>query len=300
MKLAPIVLFVYNRPVHTKITLESLINNEYAKESDLYIYSDAPKNKDSAEKVIAVREHIKQVKGFKSIKIIEQDKNLGLTTSIIKGVTEIINDYGNIIVLEDDMEVSPYFLKFMNKALEFYKNEKKVWHINAWNNPIESENLEDVFLWRVMFCWGWATWVDKWQYYEKNIDKTIKEFSKKDIYEFNVEGKKDFFTQVMQNKKNEINTWDIFWYITIFKNKGLCLNITNTLVNNIGFDGSGEHCKPKKNYILNPISNKRDFNFTNVIEENKAALNIIKKFYVKINPYSIKNIVLKLLKKISG
>jgi len=83
----------------------------------------------------------------------------------------LLNEYGKIIVLEDDLLTSPYFLKFMNEALEYYKNEKKVWHISGWNYPINNEGLDDVFFWRTMNCWGWATWADRWQYFEKMLIK---------------------------------------------------------------------------------------------------------------------------------
>ena len=133
-KLAPIVLFVYNRPEHTKLTVMALQKNELARESELFIYSDAPKNLDVKVKTDEVRKYIKSISGFKKIIIIEREKNWGLAASIIDGVTKIINEYGKIIVLEDDLVTSSYFLKFMNEALEFYKNEDKVWHISGWNS----------------------------------------------------------------------------------------------------------------------------------------------------------------------
>ena len=130
-------------------------------------FSDAAKNEDEVEKVNEVRRYIKAIDGFKKVTVIEREKNWGLADSIIDGVTKIINQYGKVIVLEDDLVTSLYFLKFMNEALEFYKDEKKVWHISGWNYPIESDGLEDVFFWRLMNCWGWATWADRWSYYER-------------------------------------------------------------------------------------------------------------------------------------
>jgi GT2 family glycosyltransferase len=116
-KQAPIALFVYNRPWHTRQTVEALKKNELASESELFIYSDAPKNGKAKEKVKEVREYIKTIDGFKKVTIIERENNWGLADSIIDGVTKIVNEYGKIIVLEDDLVTSPYFLKFMNEAL---------------------------------------------------------------------------------------------------------------------------------------------------------------------------------------
>ena len=122
---------------------------------------------------------------------------------------------GKIIVLEDDIITSSYFLKFMNDALEFYKNEEKVWHISGWNYPIEIENFSDTFLWRVMNCWSWATWADRWEYYKKDVDETIRKFNKKDICRFNLDSVENFWEQILSNKNRNINTWAIFWYATV-------------------------------------------------------------------------------------
>jgi len=290
MNLAPIVLFVYNRPSHTKQTVESLQKNKLAQESELFIYSDEAKNEDARKSVDEVREYIDKINGFKKVTIIKRKKNWGLANSIIDGVTKIVNEYGKIIVLEDDLVTSPYFLTFMNDALEFYENEEKVWHISGWNYPIDREDLEDVFLWRVMNCWGWATWADRWSYYEKDIDKVMGDFSKKDIKRFNVEGVEDFWGQVVANKEEKINTWAIFWYATIFKQNGLCLNPVQTFVENIGHDGSGVHCANVKEYRDN-VHQTYAVEFKKIDEESLIYLNAIKKYLHKSILQKIKRVI---------
>ena len=157
MSLAPIVLFVYNRPEHTRKTVKALQDNDLTDESILYIFSDAAKNDDEVENVEKVREYIRTISGFKQIIIIEREKNYGLANSIISGVTEIVNKYGKIIVLEDDLVTSKYFLSFMNDALEIYKDENKVICIHGYIYPIKSE-LPETFFIKGADCWGWATW----------------------------------------------------------------------------------------------------------------------------------------------
>lgn len=278
MNLAPIVLFVHNRLEHTKQTVEALQKNELANESELFIYSDAPKNQDTKQKVNEVREYIKTINGFKNITIIEREKNWGLANSIIDGVTKIVNEYDKIIVLEDDLVTNPYFLKFMNEALEFYKDEKKVWHISGWNYPIKTDGLDDVFFWRLMNCWGWATWADRWEHFEKNVDKTINEFSKEDIKRFNLDGSIPYWSQVISNKKNIINSWAVFWYATIFKHKGLCLNPSKALLQNIGLDGTGVHCGENNEYA-NQLMSEKSINFKTLIKENIEVVNRVKKYH---------------------
>lgn len=287
--LAPIVLFVYNRPWHTQKTVEALKKNELAEQSELFIFSDEAKHKDAQKSVDEVREYVDKIDGFKKVTIIKRDKNWGLANSIIDGVTKIVNKYGKIIVLEDDLVTSPYFLKFMNEALEFYKNEKKVWHVSGWNYPIARGSTEsgDVFLWRTMNCWGWATWSDRWKYFEKDVDKLINSFSKAEIKRFNLDGVGYFWDQVILNQKGVINTWAVFWYASIFKNNGFCLNPVQTYVDNIGHDGSGENCLNEKNYV-DSLNQKASAGFLSLVTESEKYVIQIKKYLKKSVLYKIK------------
>ena len=288
--LAPIVLFVYNRPDHTQKTLKALQNNTLASESELFIYSDDAKNDAAIESVNEVRQLIDNISGFKKITIIKQEKNKGLADSIISGVTEIVNRYGKIIVLEDDLVTSPYFLTFMNDSLNYYQDENKVWHLSGWNYPIDTKGLPDTFLWRTMNCWGWATWSDRWDYFEKNTDKLIESFTSNEIKAFNLDGYENFWGQILANKKGEINTWAVYWYATIFKNEGLCLNSTETYVDNIGLDGSGVHCGVNKAYLTN-LSQEMSVNFESELGDNDIAIKRIQLFYKKMNKSFIVRVI---------
>lgn len=293
--LAPIVLFVYNRPWHTEQTISALKTNELAEQSELIIYSDAAKNRETLPQVQAVREYLKTITGFKSVIVIERKKNLGLAKSIITGVTEVINQHGKIIVLEDDIVTSPAFLVFMNKALEFYKDKSKVWHVSGWNYPIDTDGLGDTFFWQVMNCWGWATWADRWSHFEKNPERLEKEWKKEQKQHFDLDGSGVFWQQVIGNIENKINTWAIFWYSTIYENKGICLNPARTYVTNIGHDGSGVNCansSVQKNTILN--TTKESF-FEKRIVESSLAIERIKIFYKEEK----KSITVRIVNKIS-
>jgi len=168
-KNAPIALFVYNRPSHTRQTVEALQRCDLAEESDLIIYSDAPKSVEQTEAVNEVRQYIHQIDGFKTVYIVRRETNLGLAQSIIDGVSSLCEKYGRVIVLEDDLVTSPYFLQFMNDALEIYKDENQVMHISGGTYPIGSMKEETFFL-RAPFCWGWATWDRAWRHFRKNND----------------------------------------------------------------------------------------------------------------------------------
>jgi GT2 family glycosyltransferase len=198
--LAPIVLFVYNRPDHTCRTIAALAANMLAKESELFIFSDAPKNDAATEAVQSVRSFIDGIQGFKNVTVTERGTNWGLAKSIISGVTEIVNRYGKVIVLEDDIVTSPYFLTYMNGALDYYKDNKKVWHISGWNSPINPDGLDNAFFWHGMDCWGWATWQNRWKNFTKDADLLLSQFTKYDIFRFNHNNSADMWGQVLANK----------------------------------------------------------------------------------------------------
>jgi len=277
MSCAPIALFVYNRPAHTRLTVEALQKNALAQDSDLIVFSDAPKSESQAEAVHEVRQYIHQIEGFKSVTIVEREANFGLANSIIDGVTSVVNERGRIIVLEDDIVTSQYFLNFMNRALDYYVSELRVWHISGWNFPINPKGLPETFFSRAMYCWGWATWGDRWKHFQKDPDRLMAEWNAAKINRFNLDGKRDFWEQVKQNALGVLNTWGVFWYATIFEYNALCLNPTVTYVENIGLDKSGENCDETTMYSTR-LNSRRLVRFPDGVSESSLALRRTQQF----------------------
>ena len=183
-----------------------------------------------------------------------------------------------VIVLEDDIKVSKYFLDYMNQTLNLYKNKKKIWHISGWNYNVKVSNSYDAYFTRTMNCWGWATWKDRWKYFNKNPNEIIKKWSNKDVYRFNFDGSYNFFSQIERNKSKKINTWAIFWYATIFQNKGLCLNPKKTLVSNIGIGNSASNTKSFDDVFNGNASNLVFLpkKFPTKLTENKYIFSVIR------------------------
>lgn len=289
MPLAPVVLFIYNRPSHTQQTLEALSANTLAQESELFIYADGPKDNatpEQIEKIRQTRDIACSKKWCKSVTIIESEKNKGLANSIIFGVTEIVNKYGKIIVLEDDIVTGKYFLEFMNTALDKYAEKNQVWCITGWNENIPCKQTYDSYFLSFNSCWSWATWSDRWQYFKNDASYYVNSFDKKTIKRFNLGGAYDLWSQIESNYKNTLNTWAIFWYAAIFEHRGLTLWPSKTMVKNIGFDNSGEHCGDNSN-IQNFDETVRIFSFPEAISENKKAFNNLCMIYRKANKSSL-------------
>lgn len=311
--LAPIVLFTYNRPKHTKKTLEALIANKLASDSELFIYQDGlrselkesmrdlgggtrktKKTSNHASLVQAhneVREYIESIvrenttKGyFKRIEFIQREQNLGLADSIIDGVSTIINTYGNIIVLEDDIVTSRVFLQYCNAALNRYKDDKRVWSISAWNYPIDTQGLGDSFFWRIPHCWGWASWSDRWQHVHRDMAWFDRNFDEKDKFYIDINGSAKYFAHFLLNKSGKIKTWAIFNYLVAYKHHALTLMPKTSYIMQSGFDGSGVHCGDEGN-VFNPkqVNQKFPINFPEHVEENTLALKRIQVFERKLN-----------------
>ncbi|MBE5317562.1 glycosyltransferase [Pedobacter sp. MR2016-19] len=278
--LAPIALFVYNRPQHTERTLQFLQQNELAAQSHLYIFSDGAKTDLDREKVTAVRKIIKKADGFKSVKIIESKVNAGLANAVISGVTQLIAEYDQVIVFEDDLITSPHTLSYFNNALNHYREEEKVMHIGAYMYPLKSDNLSPSFFYRAATSWGWATWGRAWKNFEPDINILIKQFDKKKRTAFSIDNKMNFWKQMQEFKKGKNNSWAIRWYASIFLKGGITLNPSQSLVNNIGHDGTGVHSGINDiyNVIINP---KPIVEFPTVIAEDPIAYKAIKSFLIK-------------------
>ncbi len=275
--LAPIALFVYNRPDHTRRTISYLQQNLLADESRLYIFCDAAKTDADKPKVEQVRQLVKDVSGFKSVKIILRNHNLGLAESIISGVTQLVYEYGKVIVFEDDLLSSPYTLQYFNDALTKYANQEQVMHIGAYMYNLHDKKLPETFFYRAATSWGWATWARAWKNFEPDVDKLIAQFDNLKIARFSIEGKMNFWKQIEQFKAGKNNSWAIRWYASIFLKNGLTLNPSQSLIQNIGHDGTGVHSNKEDMYHVQ-MARKQVTQFPDIIEENEEAYKAIKNF----------------------
>lgn len=282
MALSPIVLFVYNRPDHTRQTIEALQKNDLASGSDLFIYSDSPKDEKTEKEVNKVREYIHTIDGFKTVTIREQGENKGLAGSIIDGVTAVVNEYGRVVALEDDIITSKYFLKYMNSALETYYEIEKVMHISGYMAPINPSGLTETFLTKIMYCWGWGTWKESWNHFNYDCNSIITAFNKSMTHEFNLNGCENIWRQILDNKTGLLKTWAVFWYASIFLKNGLCFNPCYSLTKNIGLDQSGTNCG-LLNVFDTTISHYKPKIIPRLSDQNSIALKKLEAFYRKKN-----------------
>ena len=280
MILTPIALFVYKRPHHTRKTLESLMANAEFQDSPLYVFCDGAKRIKDIPLVRETRELIRFYE-LDNATIIERGENMGLANSIITGVTELCNKYGRVIVVEDDLYLSPYFLKYMNTALDTYEEYDEVMHISGYMFPVRGQ-LPETFFYRATSCWGWGTWKRAWDKFEPDAHTLLAGFkNRKKRREFDIQGSMKYYRMLILQAIGMSDSWAIRWYASVFLKNGLCLHPGKSLVNNIGHDDSGAHCDCTYAYDVN-VSEDKDFRFTTDISESEEAVMLMVDFYRSI------------------
>ena len=285
MTYAPILLFVYNRPEHTRRLISSLLQNQEAAESELFIYADQCKDIASAQSVQEVREYIHTITGFKRVNLIERTENWGLARNIIDGVTTQVNAYGRVIVLEDDLIVAPYFLRFMNDALEIYKDESRVGHIQACDFT-HAPILPDTFLIKWTGSWGWATWARAWKHFNPDGTALLQELERKQLTRtFDFNGTYGFTRMLRRQTEGKNNSWAIRWNASLFLADILSLNVGKSLVQNTGFDGSGTNCGGGGLYNSTLWMQPLPVSLLSPIEENLEARKEFQKYYYRTNNF---------------
>jgi hypothetical protein len=288
MLLSPIVFFAYKRPEHTRRSLESLSQNVWAEDSELFIYCDGIKRIEDRESVELVRKVVRSKRWCGTVHIIERENNLGLANSVISGVTEICDRYGKVIVIEDDLILSSNFLEYMNTALEFYENKSKVMQISGYLFPVEIQLAEaDAFFLPFTTSWGWATWQRAWKSLDPLAEKyRVLKANNELRLKFDLNGSYPYFAMLNDQLSGKIDSWAIRWYLSTFMLDALTLYPVESLVSNIGFDGSGTHGKAiftSFNSELKP-NNYMAKKFPELIQENAVISKTIIEYLQNSKP----------------
>lgn len=298
MALAPIALFAYNRPKHLQQVLTALANNKEAEESLLYIYCDGAKvgaSTETLEKIKEVRQIANSENRFHKVIVTEQAKNKGLASSIMDGVTEVINKHDTAIVLEDDIVTSPFFLRYMNDGLNYYRDDVRVASIHAYTYPVE-ESLPETFFIRGADCWGWATWQRSWQHFNRDGAWLLSQlWNQKLGYIFDYNGGFSYTLMLEEQIRGINDSWAVRWHASTFLQNKLTLYPGLSLVQNIGNDSSGVHCGMNGSFdvflsktpvIVGGIS----------VEDSKVGRNAFINYFKSQQPYQ--NPLRKLVKRL--
>ncbi len=242
MALAPVALFIYRRPEHTRRALECLLACPELANSPIHIFSDSAKTPEVARAVDQTRKIAHEL--VPNATFVERTQNYGLARSIIEGTTDLTARYGRVIVIEDDLEVGPGFLRFMNDALDRYAEDDRVMAVSGYQFPLEPELTEPSVFFSFPSSWGWATWARAWRHFDASAsgfralqrDRALRR-------RFDLDGTYPYFAMLVRQQRGEIDSWAIRWHLSVFGCGGLVLFPGRSLVRNTGFDGSGTQGK---------------------------------------------------------
>jgi hypothetical protein len=254
--LAPVALFAYGRPGHLKATVASLADNVLATESDLFVFSDGPKDSKSETAVGEVRDYIRTIRGFKTITVVEQTCNRGLANSIIAGVSQLCAEHGRVIVLEDDMVTSRWFLQYMNDALRVYEDDEQVASIHGYAFKSTLALPETYFL-EGADCWGWATWARAWRHFNHDGTVLLAQLNHSGRTKaFDLDGAYGFTDMLREQIEGKNDSWAVRWHASCFLRNMLTLHPGRSLVVNIGNDASGTHGGSSDYFLTQPTQER--------------------------------------------
>lgn len=244
MYISPIIIFTYNRIEHLNTLIRSLKKNNLFADSKVFVFSDGPKNEIDKKKIENIRIFLKKNLQIHKSEIIERDVNLGLSRNVIGGITDAFKTYDQLIILEDDLEVSPFFLHYMNDALNMYKSVDNVASISGYMYPIDPKKFSnDYFFLNLVESWGWGTWKRAWNIFENDSAQLKKKIDEKQLAnEFNFESGISYYKMLTDNIKGLNDSWAVRWYASTFLKNMNTLFPSKSFVKNIGVDDSGEHC----------------------------------------------------------
>ncbi len=310
--LSPIVVFCYNRPEHIERTLEALSKNALAEESTLYVFCDGPKkdaSDDQRNLITQVRQIVRKKQWCKDVIVTEAEENKGLRDSIISGVSSVIQKHGTAIVVEDDLETSPLFLTYMNRCLKKYKDYRGVFSISAQScvNPDDfpEDYPYDVYAYPTHLPWGWATWKDRWELVDWDIDKKMKEPLENQPYmrDAFMRGGQDLYYRSLQERLKGLKVWSICFSLAHFQHHAVSIFPVVSYVHNTGFDGSGANSSMQRDSVLSHnyyLKAKADPRLLDVVYEDRRIVNRVYSSAVMARRPFIKRIINRVGCKLTG
>jgi hypothetical protein len=279
--LAPVALFAYRRSAHLAQTLRALRENPEASRTELFVFSDCFKSSADAADVEVVRYTLRGIEGFAATHIVYRETNFGLSRNITTGVSAVLAARPSVIVVEDDIVVSPYFLRFMNDALQTYRHTPRVGSISAYSYPV-SESMPETYFIRGADCWGWATWRDRWRYYDSDSRALASRLESGNLLgAFDFDGAAGYLQMLKDQIVGKNDSWAIRWHASCYLRELLVLYPGRALAENIGRDGTGTHSTAADETFDVNLSPTSVTVGGIPVEESTKAREAIKRFFIK-------------------
>lgn len=282
MAAIPILLFAFNRPGHLRRALDSLRQNESADHAELIIFINGPRNDRDAPLVDAVQHLAEKQRWCRRLKIIRRESNMGCAKSIVEGVTSVCRDSQRVIVVEDDLVLSPWFLRFMQNALERYSDTDNIMHISGYMLPLDLPRPQEARLLPLISPWGWATWWRSWKHFDPLAEGyDVLRQDEKLRKAFDLGGYHRHFQLLELQMRGATDSWAIRWYLTVFMREGLGVFPGASLVTNAGFDGSGRHCSDDSTRPEDRMAEVEPRDFPSATKVDEEAFSRLQSYFAR-------------------
>lgn len=293
----PVALFAYNRPKHLRQVVSSLLANPEAVDTELFIFCDAAARVDDLPAVAEVRDYARSIDNFQRVTVIEREINYGLSRSITDGVNYLCRLYGRVAVVEDDVLVSPYFLSWINAALDKYENNERVMSVGCYVVPTKM-TLPETFFLQLPDCWGWAVWERSWQSYQADGIALLKELRERNLeYRFDLEGAYPYTEMLREQTQRKNDSWAVRWSASVLLADGLTIYPGRSMTRNIGFDGTGTHCG-KGGAYFSPLTERPPVISEIPLIESKIGRSVWRQFFLSMRQQQERGLGLRIISKL--
>jgi len=283
---APIAIFAFNRPGHLNNLFSSLMTNPEAIFSEVYLFIDGPRNSEDKRAIAETKAVGESFAKFLNLTIIQKERNVGLSESILGGIDTVLLNHDQVIILEDDLELSPNFLHFVNTGLELHRDDFRVASIQGFS-IIELKSTESSYFLRGADCWGWATWANRWKYLVRDPNILLEQLRIKNLTkDFDLNGAYPYTNMLERNCNKALDSWAIRWHASMFLENRVSLYPGKTLVKNMGRDGSGTHGGSQEEIENVMADSPIDYSWTKPQESRRIVRKIQKKLRSRYHTYS--------------
>jgi hypothetical protein len=239
----PVAFFIFNRPDLTEIVFQAIAQ---ARPQKLLIIADGPRTAEEAEKCQQTRAIVEKVDWDCQVIKNFSDRNMGCRARMSSGVKWVFSQTDEAIFLEDDCLPNASFFPFCQTLLDYYREDKRVMHINGGNFLFDRIHIPDSYYFsRYNFVgYGWASWKRAWKYYDADLtswDECNKQRIFESVFEDPYERNywQQIFSQTVSGELKEI--WDFQWFYSCWTQGGLAITPRVNLVSNLGFRPDATH-----------------------------------------------------------
>jgi hypothetical protein len=268
------ILLLYNRPEHSLAVVDSLIQNGVQRVRAFLDHSDDPAVVARQEQMLAAIGERRELQ----VDLHRHEQRMGLARSVRFALHTTLEEADAAILLEDDCVVRPGGMAFFQEGLEALRYNRRIRSLCGYLYPCPFFRGDTSPLLLRRFCpWGWATWRDRWRDYDPDIASAVQQLAVRNVNLAELAGDLAELCRSEAYLQNRVDIWSVPWVLAHYATGTFCVYPCDSMIENIGFDGSGQNCRPVNAFGTAPVSVRRAWNWEQLVHlvENEE---IVKSF----------------------